>query len=104
MRRASIHEPNADWGARSGRRPLQANKALSQAKAGASEVNTQLDLSHARCVDLRAHAAERGARDVGLNAAEHHRVEQVEHLEPDADPRPRHAEVAPHAEILIPRA
>jgi hypothetical protein len=62
-----------------------------------SELQSQLDLPHTRCVRLRAHRAEVGARDVRLDASEDDGVEQIEHVDAESELRPRHAEIAASA-------
>src|SRR5262249_52595791 len=61
-------------------------------------------LSHARRVGLRAHPSEIRIGDIGLDASEDDVVEQIEHVDAESELQPRHAEVAPDAEILIERA
>ena len=50
-----------------------------------SEHQPHLDLPDSRRVRLRAHPAEVGVGNVGLDAAEDDRVEQIEHV--DAKPK-----------------
>src|SRR3954452_13503834 len=71
------------------------------ARGALSEHQAHLDLADSRRVRLRAHPAEVGVRDVGLDPSEHDRVEHVEHVGAEPELYLGNPEIPADAEVLV---